>query len=78
MLQYKLFTNHQRIINLIFTDNNDCVHNKCSNGATCIDGVNSYTCVCNEGYEGRYCQISWFIIHCQISFIINVVIIVSL
>ena len=26
------------------------------NGATCIDGINSYTCVCPHGYTGNSCQ----------------------
>ena len=28
----------------------------CRNGATCIDGVNSYTCNCSPGYEGTDCE----------------------
>ena len=27
------------------------------NGATCVDGVNSYTCDCAPGYTGQYCDI---------------------
>ena len=40
----------------MFIDINDCEHTKCSNGATCIDGVNVYTCVCAAGYTGYHCN----------------------
>ncbi|GIY72356.1 neurogenic locus notch homolog protein 2 [Caerostris extrusa] len=35
---------------------NDCPGNLCQNGATCIDGVNSYTCQCPPSYTGTYCS----------------------
>ena len=28
----------------------------CANEATCIDGVNGYTCNCSPGYTGTYCR----------------------
>ena len=28
----------------------------CHKGATCVDGVGIYTCLCPAGYEGRDCQ----------------------
>ena len=37
-------------------DKNDCVDHSCANGATCQDGVNSYSCVCPDGYIGDFCQ----------------------
>lgn len=30
--------------------------NLCQNGATCIDGINSYTCLCPSTYTGNHCQ----------------------
>ncbi|XP_019645304.1 PREDICTED: fibropellin-1-like [Branchiostoma belcheri] len=33
----------------------ECASNPCQNGATCQDGVNSYTCTCLPGYEGDTC-----------------------
>lgn len=34
----------------------DCPGHQCQNGATCIDGVNSYTCGCPSTYTGRFCE----------------------
>lgn len=41
-----------------FSDINDCESNPCKNGGTCIDGVNSYKCICSDGWEGAYCEAS--------------------
>ena len=27
----------------------DCIDNPCLNNGSCVDGVNSYTCVCSPG-----------------------------
>ncbi|XP_060556685.1 neurocan core protein-like isoform X2 [Ruditapes philippinarum] len=35
----------------------DCSPNQCQNGATCVDGVTSYTCSCEAGYNGTLCEI---------------------
>ena len=40
------------------TDTNECDPNPCLNGATCIDGVNTYTCNCPAGYTGVNCETS--------------------
>ena len=32
--------------------------NPCQNGGACVDGVNSFTCICVPGFEGNQCQIS--------------------
>lgn len=34
------------------TNIDDCDDNDCENGATCIDGVNNYTCFCPPYYTG--------------------------
>lgn len=34
----------------------DCPGNLCQNGATCIDGINSYTCQCPPSYTGKHCE----------------------
>ena len=38
-------------------DINDCYRSPCENKGTCIDGVNSYTCACVPGFEGKNCTI---------------------
>ncbi|XP_072025991.1 uncharacterized protein [Amphiura filiformis] len=35
---------------------NECLSNPCSNGATCEDGIDSYTCSCTSGWTGDTCQ----------------------
>ena len=39
-------------------DIDECSSNPCENGATCSDGINSYTCNCAIGYSGVDCEIS--------------------
>ena len=34
----------------------ECSPDPCQNGATCMDGVNQYTCSCLAGYEGTDCE----------------------
>lgn len=33
----------------------DCAANPCRNGGTCVDGVNSFTCLCPEGFHDSMC-----------------------
>ena len=37
-------------------DLDDCVSHNCSNGASCIDGINSYSCNCSAGFTGLNCE----------------------
>ena len=41
-----------------FSDIDDCVDNPCQNQGTCINGVNSFQCICKVGWEGALCNIS--------------------
>lgn len=34
----------------------DCSSNPCANSGTCVDGNQSYTCVCPPGWSGPSCQ----------------------
>ena len=40
-----------------FPDIVDCTPNPCQNGGSCVDGQNSYTCTCADGWEGTICDI---------------------
>ncbi|KAG9351152.1 hypothetical protein JZ751_025042 [Albula glossodonta] len=33
-----------------------CEDHKCANGATCLHGINRYSCLCHENYTGPYCR----------------------
>lgn len=43
----------------------ECENSPCLNEATCVDGINEYTCNCLPGYEGTRCQID--IDECQLN-----------
>ena len=38
------------------TDIDECVNHMCSNGGSCVDGVNNYSCNCQPGFTGDRCQ----------------------
>ena len=38
------------------TDIDDCASGPCHNGATCHDGVDSFTCTCPVGFVGDVCN----------------------
>ncbi|XP_049322590.1 protein crumbs homolog 2a [Astyanax mexicanus] len=37
-------------------DLDECKDSPCQNRATCVDGVNQYSCICARGYSGKQCQ----------------------
>ena len=40
---------------LFRADIDECVDVDCNNRGLCKDGINAYTCMCMEGYEGKDC-----------------------
>ena len=45
-----------KIIFIFIKDTDDCALNPCQNGGSCVDGVDSFTCFCDAGFEGVNCQ----------------------
>ncbi|XP_053185487.1 vitamin K-dependent protein C [Scomber japonicus] len=39
----------------VYTDGNQCQSHMCDHG-DCVDGHQTYSCRCNQGYEGKYCK----------------------
>ncbi|KAL4224469.1 Neurogenic locus notch protein 2 [Mactra antiquata] len=39
-----------------FTDINECDSGPCKNGATCVDAVRLYICLCADGWFGTQCE----------------------
>ena len=66
MLLHKL--NFQALVKLavslilcdFFVDIDDCVSHTCTNGASCVDGINTYSCNCAAGFSGAYCETGRF------------------
>ena len=38
------------------TEIQECAGNPCQNGATCVDNVGYYDCICQAGYNGTHCE----------------------
>ena len=34
-------------------DVDECISAPCVNGASCVDGINTYTCLCPLGFNGE-------------------------
>ena len=41
-------------------DSDNCVGVTCSGHGTCVDGVGSHTCNCEDGYTGYNCETGMF------------------
>ncbi|XP_032089042.1 aggrecan core protein [Thamnophis elegans] len=44
-------------IHLMTQDIDECHSNPCLNGATCVDGIHTFTCLCLPSYGGSRCDI---------------------
>ena len=38
-------------------DIDDCEFHACENDATCLDGVDTYSCACASGFTGEFCEL---------------------
>lgn len=44
-------------IPLNLSDINECLTAKpCKNGATCVNSIGGYTCLCSPGFQGQHCE----------------------
>ena len=41
-----------------------CNSNPCKNGATCVNGLDNYYCVCDYGWSGNTCDMGLYLIIC--------------
>jgi len=40
----------------LFSEIDNCENITCMNGGSCLDGIGSFTCVCADGWEGKFCE----------------------
>ena len=58
----ELVLNHDKLFTYFFAGVNcevnidECESNTCQNNATCVDGINNFTCSCQPGFTGRFCE----------------------
>ena len=45
-----------RYVHFCCSDIDDCTPDPCMNGATCVNGVDSFNCTCAAGYTGNTCE----------------------
>lgn len=50
---------------ILCPDTDNCVGDPCRNGATCLDGVYTYSCTCAVGFTGKDCDIGCSILSCK-------------
>lgn len=43
-------------LKILFSDFDECHSNPCRNGATCVDGFNTFRCLCLPSYVGALCE----------------------
>uniref|UniRef100_A0A667XTE3 Versican core protein n=1 Tax=Myripristis murdjan TaxID=586833 RepID=A0A667XTE3_9TELE len=51
----------QDVLCCVSADVDECQSNPCLNGATCLDGVNTFTCLCLPSYAGELCEQGWLL-----------------
>ncbi|XP_073237998.1 uncharacterized protein [Porites lutea] len=55
LTHYLFFT--RKLFLFAFIDINECVvSNPCQNGATCVNNLGGYQCLCVPGYQGKHCD----------------------
>ena len=42
---------------MLISDHDDCLSSPCRNGATCMDHVSDFSCLCPPGWKGKRCDL---------------------
>ena len=65
---YDIIVKSDRLLVVLY-----CHDGACENGGTCIEGTDSYSCTCADGYTGATCSdgqletlILWFCVMCPV------------
>ena len=41
---------------IYLTDSDECSTDPCGDNGSCVDQVNGFVCICDDGYEGDNCE----------------------
>ena len=56
-----LYVQLLKIACYVVSDINECMSNPCAFGATCVDGIGEFICICPPGRTGSRCQSGEFL-----------------
>ena len=53
---------------------NECESDPCNNGASCVDEINAFRCICTLGFDGSTCENGYcLIIIKELEYIISII-----
>ena len=45
-----------KILIIFLSDANECATKPCKQGATCMNSIGGYNCICPKGFQGKVCE----------------------